>query len=128
MRERINELIDFDKVARAERNRSTIWVARWLLERPDDEPFYAMQFRHTLGKFMVREARLNMPDVEVALKKFHAIGMVEPTEIPDDDSRVNLLVPVHTEQWDPYLEILMNHIDSHPTEFAAIDAAVQLDQ
>lgn len=128
MLERINELQDFDKIARAEKNRSTIWVARWLLERPDDEPFYAMQFRHTLGGIMVREAKLTMPDVEVALKKFGAAGMVEPTKTPDDDTRVNLLVPVRTERWDPYLEIFMDHIEKHPAEFAAIDAAIQMDK
>lgn len=124
----MSEILDYDTAGKQKfGNKATPWVARWLLEKPNDDPFYPMQFRHELGSILVHEYGIRMPDVEKAIRQFRELGMIARVDGAQKHGSPHYYVALPNEAWGPYAEFLTNHITLHVEEFAAIDAAIPVE-
>lgn len=117
-------MVDFDTRAKERfRGRAAPWVARWLFGRPSDAYFYAMAFRSEIGRTVVHEAGVNMPDVEMGVKKLHSLGLITPDkEAPKVRANQLNYRPVIVDRWEPYLDFWIDHLERHPGEIVVADS------
>lgn len=115
---------------RAFGNRATIWLARWVLQQPDDVPFYAQQVKTDLAP-LLSQLSIGKPYINSSARTFEGLGMLQDgTDQVTPARRVPhaaYYVAVSHPGWEPYAVFLERHMSRHAEAFAAITEAVVLE-